>query len=354
MHITERAPVLSATSSTVCIWIISSSPTSPADRGQSWSPSGQVLGPFWAAPPGAPCPHRAGAKKRGIIAACGAGLQASHCFRAPHELRHPPALGPRDRPALLDRDEIARLALVRLVVRVVLLGARHDLAVERVGDPALHAHRHGLVHLVAHHPSGELAAALGPGVLGLGHLALAFSASTVRTRAMSRRTFFSWLVFESCWVAFCIRRLNCALSSACSSVLSAPVSWARSSFAFMPHPNCRWTNVVLRGSLAAASANASRATGSSTPSISKSTLPGWISATKNSGLPLPLPIRTSAGFCETGLSGNTRIQIRAPRLTWRVIARRPASIWRAVSRPRVVAFRPYSPKLTLVPPVATP
>src|SRR5207247_4983807 len=49
-----------------------------------------------------------------------------------------------------------------------------------------------------------------------------------------------------------------------------------------------------------------------------------------------------------------RIQIRPPRLMWRVIARRAASICRAVKRPRVVALRPYSPKLTLAPTVATP
>src|SRR3954469_23019445 len=36
------------------------------------------------------------------------------------------------------------------------------------------------------------------------------------------------------------------------------------------------------------------------------------------------------------------------------MARRAASIWRAVSRPRPMAFRPYSPKLTLLPTVATP
>src|SRR5882724_13065746 len=65
-------------------------------------------------------------------------------------------------------------------------------------------------------------------------------------------------------------------------------------------------------------------------------------------------MRTSAGFFETGLSGKMRIQIRPPRLIWRVIARRAASIWRDVSRPRPVAFRPYSPKLTLLPTVATP
>src|SRR3989338_2926888 len=65
-------------------------------------------------------------------------------------------------------------------------------------------------------------------------------------------------------------------------------------------------------------------------------------------------MRTSAGFLEIGLSGKIRIQIRPPRLIWRVIARRAASIWRAVKRPRATAFRPKSPKLTLLPRVARP
>src|SRR5690606_19530586 len=65
-------------------------------------------------------------------------------------------------------------------------------------------------------------------------------------------------------------------------------------------------------------------------------------------------MRTSAGFCEIGLSGKTRIQMRPPRLMWRLIARRADSIWRAVSRPRPVAFRPNSPNETLVPRVARP
>src|SRR5450631_497370 len=65
-------------------------------------------------------------------------------------------------------------------------------------------------------------------------------------------------------------------------------------------------------------------------------------------------MRTSAGLREIGLSGKMRIQMRPPRLIWRVIARRAASIWRAVKRPRVSAFKPYSPKLTLAPRVATP
>src|SRR5690348_3404605 len=65
-------------------------------------------------------------------------------------------------------------------------------------------------------------------------------------------------------------------------------------------------------------------------------------------------MRTSAGFCDTGLSGKIRIQMRPPRLMCRVMARRAASIWRAVRRPRPVAFNPHSPKLTLLPRVAMP
>src|SRR5690242_2875592 len=65
-------------------------------------------------------------------------------------------------------------------------------------------------------------------------------------------------------------------------------------------------------------------------------------------------MRTSAGFLEIGLSGKMRIHTRPPRLMWRVIARRAASIWRAVRRPRPMAFSPYSPKETLAPRVATP
>src|SRR5450759_535738 len=65
-------------------------------------------------------------------------------------------------------------------------------------------------------------------------------------------------------------------------------------------------------------------------------------------------MRTSAGFLEIGLSGKMRIQMRPPRLMWRVMARRAASICRAVSRPRPIALRPNSPNETLAPTVATP
>src|SRR5579863_5654993 len=77
---------------------------------------------------------------------------------------------------------------------------------------------------------------------------------------------------------------------------------------------------VLIGSFEAARCSASRAVVGATPESSKSTRPGRTTATHSSGLPLPEPMRTSAGFFVTGLSGNTLIQTFPPRLMWRVIA----------------------------------
>src|SRR5271155_4672596 len=111
---------------------------------------------------------------------------------------------------------------------------------------------------------------------------------------------------------------------------------------------------VLIGSLAAASPNASRATCSETPSTSNMMRPGATRVTQNSGAPLPLPMRTSIGFFETGTSGKMRIQTRPARFMWRVSARRAASIWRAVTRSGSSAFRPNSPKLSENPPFALP
>src|SRR3954452_18958004 len=117
---------------------------------------------------------------------------------------------------------------------------------------------------------------------------------------------------------------------------------------------CLVTKRVPIGSFAAANSNASRAISRVTPSSSNMMRPGLTRQTQNSGDPLPLPMRTSAGFDETGTSGKMRIQTRPLRRIVRVIVRRAASIWRAVMRPGSTALRPNAPKLSVVPPLAMP
>src|ERR1019366_7656663 len=99
---------------------------------------------------------------------------------------------------------------------------------------------------------------------------------------------------------------------------------------------------------------ASLASSGSTPANSNRMRPGLTTATQCSGLPLPEPMRVSAGFWVTGRSGKTRIHTLPPRLTWRVMAIRAASIWRAVIQAGSSAWIPKSPKVTSLPPLALP
>src|SRR5699024_2174190 len=77
---------------------------------------------------------------------------------------------------------------------------------------------------------------------------------------------------------------------------------------------CFATILHLTGSLWEARRRASRAISSETPAISNITRPGLTTATQYSGEPLPEPIRVSAGFSVTGLSGKILIQTLPPRL----------------------------------------
>src|SRR5208337_114871 len=106
----------------------------------------------------------------------------------------------------------------------------------------------------------------------------------------------------------------------------------------------RETNCVAKASLCPARRSASRASSSETPSISNRIRPGFTTATQNSGAPLPFPIRVSAGFLVTGLSGKMRIQSFPPLLMKRMMATRLASIWRSVIHPGSRTFNPKSPK----------
>src|SRR5438552_16900729 len=103
MHATRLAPLLSATSRTVCIWITGLAPL-----------------------------------RRRAFDRLGAG----------DDLRDAPALVLRERPGLRDAHDVAHLAGLLFVMRLVLLLLRHVLAVAAVLHAPLDLHHHRLGHLV--------------------------------------------------------------------------------------------------------------------------------------------------------------------------------------------------------------
>src|ERR1700721_815412 len=117
MHMTRRAPELSATSRLVCIWIM------------------MLSGSF---------PVRARGRER------------SRYLLLLLRPAHRPALELGDRAVLLDPHHVADRVLVVLVMRVVLLRAAHGLLEHRVREAALDAHHARLRLLVAHHDALEL------------------------------------------------------------------------------------------------------------------------------------------------------------------------------------------------------
>src|SRR5262249_55502054 len=115
MHMTRRAPELSATSRLVCIWIMMLSRSSLVHARE---------------------------RSRYLL-----------LLLAPD---HGPVLELGDRADLLDPHHVADGVLVVLVVRVVLLRPPHGLLEHRMREPALDAHHARLRLLVAHHDALEL------------------------------------------------------------------------------------------------------------------------------------------------------------------------------------------------------
>src|SRR5579875_185197 len=83
-------------------------------------------------------------------------------------------------------------------------------------------------------------------------------------------------------------------------------------------------------------------------------IPGLMTAAQNSGSPLPLPMRVSAGMAVTDLCGKTRMYRRPSPRTECVAVMRPASMASALSQPPSTACKPKSPWLTVLPRQALP
>src|SRR3954454_396008 len=267
---------------------------------------------------------------------------------------HGPALQFRDWPALLDPHHVARLELAVLVVRVIVFRAADGLLVDRMGEAASDAHHNRLGLLVADdHALQRTFRHVGPLLL---HVAL-LRGDGLDTGDVAAGFTHPRGVLQLPGGALETQIEALLLQTGDGVVHLVGAHGADIGNLHLGHHRysaIRATKRVLIGSLAAASDSASRAVCTVTPSISKMTRPGFTRATHNSGVPLPEPIRTSAGFFDTGTSGKMRIQTRPARFIWRVSARRAASIWRAVMRSGAIAFRPNWPNDRLAPEVAVP
>src|SRR6185503_10884543 len=169
--------------------------------------------------------------------------------RALEHAHQGPRLVPRQRAALRDRDGVALAALVLLVVREQLRRTAHVLPVGRMLDQPLDRHGDGLVHLVADDGAGQRLGGLvcrsgGHGRLRLGGLlrhglllhrlllgcllhallpafARSISFRIVFTRAILPMAFACWSGRAGCPEAAAMRRLNCSRRSSSSSSRSS-------------------------------------------------------------------------------------------------------------------------------------
>src|SRR5690348_94402 len=176
MHISSRAPLLSAAASMDCIWIMA---------------------------------------------------RISSLGRARQHFHDAEMLGLGQRPAFGNAYQVALVALAVLVVRVQLGRTAQQLAVQAVLFLAIDQHGHRLGRLVA----GDATLEGARGFFGIVHHAapwvFCFSPRIVAARAISRRTLANWWVCAAWPWAFCMRRLNCSRRSSAIWSISSCADFPR-------------------------------------------------------------------------------------------------------------------------------
>src|SRR5215212_8010687 len=268
-----------------------------------------------------------------------------------------PSLPLGKRPRLLDTDDIARLAGILLVVCQKLACAREALVIQGMPPHGVDRDYNGLFHLVTHH-SADL---LRPWRLGRRLIHGFNNAFTHRLSSQFRMALFGrathslrqfGLDFPLCLDRFDARDVfpnlsrsrrrrqladrlletetpplrqqvrdlliqsrivHCSNFGGLHATTSSTTPLSSSSEVVATPMCCRSMNRQSIGIFIPARRRASSACAFGTPATSNKTRPGLTTATQYSGLPLPDPMRVSAGLCVTGLSGKMRIQTLPPR-----------------------------------------
>src|SRR5918995_625844 len=210
-------------------------------------------------------------------------------------LDHRPALELGDRLVLFDRYGVTDAVFVVLVVGWKGLRPPHRLLHHWMSEATLDPHDNGFVLLVAHHHALQrtlrhlILLFLGGALLlrdGLDagdvapHFAHAHGVLELSGRALEAQ----------------IELLLLELEDLVLELVEGHGPGIGGFHRALSYSAIRAMKRVLIGSLAAASVSASRATSTGTPSTSNMMRPGFTRQTQNSGVPLPLPMRTSIGF----------------------------------------------------------
>src|SRR5215213_8106986 len=239
-----------------------------------------------------------------------------------------PSLPLGKRPRLLDTDDIARLAGVLLVVSQKLARARDALVIQGMAPHRVDRFNNAFTH----RRSSQFRMALfGRSTDSHRQFSLDFALCLDRFDA---RDVFPDLSRSRCGRQLADRLLetetpplrqelrdlliqsrivHCSNLGGLHATTSSGTPLSSSSEVVATPMCCRSMNRQSIGIFIPARRRASSACAFGTPATSNKTRPGLTTATQYSGLPLPDPMRVSAGLCVTGLSGKMRIQTLPPR-----------------------------------------